>query len=150
MLIGIQSLTMSGASRRVRDAFTKRQAGLTTQLEQRMTFMILVKSNPDHEARWAATNDAEMKDQMAAMAVFNEALKKAGVMKDCDGLRLSREGKRVRFDGQSGTVTDGPFTGDLVAGYWIWELPSIEAAVAWVKRCPNPMSTSSDIEIRPI
>lgn len=115
-----------------------------------MKFMILVKSNPDLEARLAAIDDAEMKAQMAAMGIFNEELKKAGVMKDCDGLRLSREGKRVHFDGRSRTVTDGPFTGDLVAGYWLWELPSIEDAVAWVKRCPNPMSTPSDIEIRPI
>ena len=115
-----------------------------------MKFMILVKSNPDIEARLAATSDAQMKDQMAAMEVFNDELKKAGVLKDCDGLRLSREGKRVRFDGKSRTVVDGPFAGDLVAGYWLWELPSIDEAVAWVKRCPNPMSTPSDIEIRPI
>ena len=115
-----------------------------------MKFMILVKSNPDLEARLEATSDSQMKDQMAAMEVFNKELRKAGVMKDCDGLRLSREGKRVRFDGKSRTVVDGPFTGDLVAGYWLWELPSIEEAVAWVKRCPNPMSVPSDIEIRPI
>ena len=115
-----------------------------------MKFMILVKSNPDIETRLAATSDAQMKEQMAAMEVFNDELKKAGVLKDCDGLRLSREGKRVRFDGKSRTVVDGPFAGDLVAGYWLWELPSIDQAVAWVKRCPNPMSTPSDIEIRPI
>ena len=115
-----------------------------------MKFMILVKSNPDIEARLAATSDAQMKDQMATMDVFNEELKKAGVLKDCEGLRLSREGKRVRFDGKLRTVVDGPFAGDLVAGYWLWELPSIDQAVAWVKRCPNPMSTPSDIEIRPI
>ncbi|MDB5344086.1 MAG: dehydrogenase [Schlesneria sp.] len=86
---------------------------------------------------------------MAAMGAFNEELKKAGVMQDCDGLRPSREGKRVRFDGESRSVVDGPFQGDLVAGYWIWELPSIEDAVAWVKRCPNPMPAPSEIEIRP-
>ena len=115
-----------------------------------MKFMILVKSNPDIEARLAKTSAAEMKEQMAAMEKFNDELRKAGAMKDCDGLRPSREGKRVRFDGTSRTVVDGPFTGDLVAGYWLWELPSMEDAVAWVKRCPNPMSVSSDIEIRPI
>jgi hypothetical protein len=115
-----------------------------------MKFMILVKSNPDLEARIDAMSDAEMKASMAAMNVFNDALKDAGVMKDCDGLRPSREGKRVRFDGDSRTVVDGPFTGDLVAGYWIWELPSIAEAVAWVERCPNPMPTASEIEIRPI
>jgi hypothetical protein len=115
-----------------------------------MKFMILVKSNPDLEARSAAMSDSQMERQMTEMEVFNEELKKAGVMKNCDGLRLSREGKRVRFDGKERTVIDGPFTGDLVAGYWLWELPSIEEVVAWVKRCPNPMPVPSDIEIRPI
>ncbi len=90
-----------------------------------MKFMILVKSNPDIEARLDAMSESQMKDSMAAMEVFNEELKKAGVLKDCDGLRLSREGKRVRFDDKSRTVVDGPFTGGLVAGYWLWELPSV-------------------------
>lgn len=112
--------------------------------------MILVKSNPDIETRLDTLSDSEMKDSITTMEVFNEELKKAGVLKNCDGLRLSREGKRVRFDGTSRSVVDGPFTGDLVAGYWIWELPSIEEAVAWVKRCPNPMPVASEIEIRPI
>ena len=115
-----------------------------------MKFMILVKSNPDIEARLDAMGDSEMKESMAAMEVFNEELKKAGVLKDVNGLRLSREGKRVRFDGTSRTVVDGPFSGDLVAGYWLWELPSVDEAVAWVKRCPNPMPVPSEIEIRPI
>ena len=115
-----------------------------------MKFMILVKSNPEIEALLAATSDSRLNEQMAEMKVFNEELKKAGVMKDCDGLRPSREGKWVRFDGKSRTVVDGPFTGDLVAGYWLWELASVEEAVAWVKRCPNPMSVPSEIEIRPI
>jgi len=115
-----------------------------------MKFMILVKSNPDLEARLAVTSEAQIKEQMAEMEVFNDELRKAGVLKDCDGLRPSREGKRVRFDGKSRSVVDGPFTGDLVAGYWLWELPSIEDAVAWVKRCPNPMPVPSEIEIRPI
>ena len=115
-----------------------------------MKFMILVKSNPDLEARLEAISESQMKDSMAAMEAFNEELKKAGVLKDCDGLRLSREGKRVRFDGKARIVIDGPFTGDLVAGYWLWELPSIEEAVDWVKRCPNPMPVPSEIEIRPI
>ena len=115
-----------------------------------MKFMILVKSNPDLEARLETMSDSQMKNSMAAMEDFNEELKKAGVLKDCEGLRLTREAKRVRFDGAARTVVDGPFTGDLVAGYWLWELPSIEDAVAWVKRCPNPMPVSSEIEIRPI
>jgi hypothetical protein len=115
-----------------------------------MKFMILVKSNPDLESRLDAMSGVQMKDSMAAMEVFNDELRKAGVLKDCDGLRLTREAKRVRFDGAARTVVDGPFTGDLVAGYWLWELPSIDDAVAWVKRCPNPMPVASDIEIRPI
>jgi hypothetical protein len=115
-----------------------------------MKFMIFVKSNPDVEARLETMSDSQMKAQMGEMEIFNDELRKAGVMKDCDGLRPSREGKRVRFEGKSRTVIDGPFTGDLVAGYWIWELPSVEEAVAWVKRCPNPMPVPSEIEIRPV
>ncbi len=115
-----------------------------------MKFMILVKSTPELEARLEKMSEAQMKEQMADMEVFNTELKKAGVMKDCDGLRPTREAKRVRFDGKSRSVVEGPFTGDLVAGYWLWELPSIAEAVAWVKRCPNPMPEASEIEIRPI
>ena len=115
-----------------------------------MKFMIFVKSNPSLEGSIEAMSDSAMKESMAKMNAFNQELNKAGVMKDCDGLRPSREGKRVRFDGHSRSVVDGPFEGDLVAGYWIWELPSIEDAVAWVKRCPNPMPERSEIEIRPI
>ena len=115
-----------------------------------MKFMIFVKSNPDLEKRIDETSHAEMKASMAEMEVYNDELRKAGVLKDCDGLRPSREGKRVRFDGKSREVKDGPFQGDFVAGYWIWELPNIEEAVAWVKRCPNPMPVAGEIEIRPI
>jgi hypothetical protein len=115
-----------------------------------MKFMILVKSNACIEKIIDETSHAAMKESMAKMEAYNDELRKAGILKDCDGLRLSREGKRVRFDGQSRSVVDGPFEGDLVAGYWIWELPSVEDAVAWVKRCPNPMSVPSEIEIRPI
>jgi hypothetical protein len=114
-----------------------------------MKFMILVKSNPALE-NLEARSDTARTQSFAAMTAFNEELKKAGVMKDCDGLRPSKDGKRVRFDGAARSVVDGPFQGDLVAGYWIWELPSIDEAVAWVKRCPNPMPVPSDIEIRPI
>lgn len=115
-----------------------------------MKFMIFVKATPDIEARLAKMSASQMKDAMAEMEVFNTELRKAGVMKECDGLRPSREAKRVRFDGKSRTVTDGPFAGDFVAGYWLWELPSMDEAIAWVKRCPNPMPVPSDIEIRPI
>src|ERR1700754_118390 len=115
-----------------------------------MKFMILVKADPELEAAIAGMSDANMQASLAKMGAFNDELKKNGILKDCDGLRPSREGKRVRFDGSSRSVVDGPFTGDLVAGYWIWELPCIEEAVAWVKRCPNPMPVPSEIEIRPI
>jgi hypothetical protein len=74
---------------------------------------------------------------MAKMEIFNDELGKAGVMRDCDGLQPSKEGKRVRFNGATRSVIDGTFQGDLVAGYWIWELASIEDAVAWVKRAPT-------------
>ncbi|MEO6717986.1 MAG: YciI family protein [Novosphingobium sp.] len=118
--------------------------------ENAMKFLILVKSNPGLEAQIDAMDQAEMRKSMDAMGVFNEELRKAGVLKDCEGLRPTKEAKRVHFDGPTRNVADGPFQGDLVAGYWIWELPSIDEAVAWVKRCPNPMPTPSDIEIRPI
>jgi hypothetical protein len=113
-------------------------------------FLILVKTNPALEAKIAALSHSEMESSMAKMGVFNQELRDAGVMQDCEGLRPSREGKRIHFDGQSRSVVDGPFEGDLVAGYWIWELPNIDEAIAWVKRCPNPMPVPSEIEIRPI
>jgi len=115
-----------------------------------MKFMILVKSNPDLEARIAATPDARMQAQMAQMEKFNDELRRAGALRDCDGLQPSRDGKRVRFDGATRAVVDGPFDGDLVAGYWIWDLPSMADAVDWVMRCPNPMPVASEIEIRAI
>jgi hypothetical protein len=115
-----------------------------------MKFMIFVKSNRGLEMKVSEMSESSLKDSMAKMNAFNNELRKAGVLKDCDGLRPSREGKRVRFDGESRSVVDGPFEGDLVAGYWIWELSSIDEAVAWVKRCPNPMPVPSEIEIRPI
>jgi len=112
-----------------------------------MKVMVLVKATADSEAQMKPT--AEM---LAEMGRFNDELVKAGVMLTCDGLKSSRYGKRVRFSGKKRVVTDGPFTEtkELVAGFWLWEVKSIEEAVAWVKRCPNPMPTDSDIEIRPV
>jgi len=85
------------------------------------------------------------------MGRFNEQLLEAGIMQAGDGLRPSSAGKRVAFDGTRRTVTDGPFaeTRELVAGYWLWEVEDMDEAVAWVKRCPNPMPGPSEIEIRP-
>jgi hypothetical protein len=87
-----------------------------------------------------------------AMTRYNEALVDAGIMLAGEGLHPSSQGKRVAFDGPRRTVIDGPFaeTRELVAGYWIWQVKDMEEAVAWVKRCPNPMPGPSEIEIRPI
>ena len=89
---------------------------------------------------------------LAAMDRFNKELVKAGVMLAGEGLHPSRRGKRVRFSGEKRTVIDGPFTEtkELVAGFWLWQVRSIEEAVEWVKRCPNPMPEESEIEIRPL
>ena len=104
-----------------------------------------------------ATNDSEngvMPDQklLAAMGKFNEELVKAGVMLAGEGLHPSSKGKRVRFSGTNRTVIDGPFTEtkELVAGFWIWQVRSMEEALEWVKRCPNPHPGESEIEIRQI
>jgi hypothetical protein len=91
---------------------------------------------------------------MAAMGKYNEALIAAGILKDriMGGLQPTRFAKRVHFSGKSRTVIDGPFaeTKEVVAGFWLWEVKSIEEAVEWLKKCPNPMPTDSDIEIRPL
>jgi hypothetical protein len=109
--------------------------------------MVLVKATKASEARVMPTR--ELLEQMGK---FNDELQKAGVMLAGDGLRPSSEGKRVAFSGKNRTVIDGPFaeTKELVAGFWLWQVKSIEEAVEWVKRCPNPMPTDSEIEIRPL
>jgi hypothetical protein len=86
------------------------------------------------------------------MMAYNEELVKAGIMKGGDGLQPSSKGARVQFDGSKRSVVDGPFaeTKELVAGFWLWECASLEEAIAWVKRCPNPMPGPSEIEIRPV
>jgi len=87
---------------------------------------------------------------LEAMGRFNDALRDAGILRSADGLKPSAEGKRVMFDGSSRTVIDGPFAEarSLVAGYWLWDVKDMDEAVAWVKRCPNPMPGPSEIEIR--
>ena len=89
---------------------------------------------------------------LAEMGQFNEELVKAGIMQAGEGLHPSSKGKRVRFSGKNRTVIDGPFaeTKELVAGYWIWNCASLQEAIEWVKRCPNPMSGPSTIEVRQI
>ena len=112
-----------------------------------MKVAVLVKATKDSEAGVMPTPEL-----LAAMGQFNETLVKAGVLLAGEGLKPSRYGKRVHFSGRQRTVTDGPFTEtkELVAGFWLWQVHSIEEAVEWVKRCPNPMLTDSDIEIRQV
>jgi hypothetical protein len=112
-----------------------------------MRVMVLVKATAESEAGLMPT--AEM---FAAMGRFNEELVEAGIMQAGEGLKPSAEGKRVAFDGASRTVINGPFpaTSELVAGFWLWQVKDMAEAVAWVKRCPNPMPGPSEIEIRPL
>jgi hypothetical protein len=112
-----------------------------------MKVMVLVKATQDSEAGVMPTQEL-----LTAMGEFNASLVKAGILLAGEGLKPSRHGKRVRFSGKTRTVIDGPFaeTKELVAGFWIWQVRSIEEAAEWVKRCPNPMLKDSDIEIRPI
>jgi hypothetical protein len=107
--------------------------------------MVLVKATKDSEAGVMPSQQL-----LAEMGKFNEALVKAGVLLAAEGLHPSSKGKRVRFSGAKRTVVDGPFTEtkELVAGFWLWKVSSMEEAVEWVKRCPNPMYEDSDIEIR--
>jgi hypothetical protein len=109
--------------------------------------MVLVKATADSEQ-----GVMPGRDLLEAMGAFNQQLIDAGVLKAGDGLKPSSQGKRVRFDGPGRTVVDGPFaeTKELVAGYWLWEVKDLDEAVAWVKRCPNPMPVPSEIEIRPL
>lgn len=115
-----------------------------------MRVMVFVKATEDSEA--GMTPSPELSQMFVDMGKFNEELVKAGVMLAGDGLKPSSYGKRVAFDGPSRTVIDGPFaeTRELVAGYWLWEVKDMDEAVAWVKRCPNPMFGPSEIEIRPL
>ena len=112
-----------------------------------MRVMVLVKATKDSEA--GIMPDEKM---FAAMGNFNEELLKAGIMLAGEGLHPSSKGYRVAFSGDKRTVIDGPFaeTKELVAGFWIWQVKSMEEAIEWVKRCPNPMPGDSEIEIRRI
>jgi hypothetical protein len=117
-----------------------------------MRVMVLVKATEDSEKGMFPT--PETMKLMEDMGKFNEELVKAGILRDgnCDGLKPSSEGKRVAFDGAARAVVDGPFPSprELVAGYWLWDVKDMDEAVAWVKRCPNPMFGPSEIEIRPL
>jgi hypothetical protein len=115
-----------------------------------MKVMVMVKATKNSEAGVLPSETL-----IAEMGKFNEELAGAGMLLEGDGLQPSSKGKRVRFSGSGGkrTVIDGPFaeTKELVAGYWIWQVKSMEEAVEWVKRCPDPMpGEESEIEIRPV
>ena len=112
-----------------------------------MRFMVIVKANKDSEA--GVLPDQKL---LTEMGKYNEELAKAGVMLAGDGLQPSSKGARVRFSGDKRIVTDGPFaeTKELIAGFWLWQVKSLEEAIEWVKRCPNPHAGDSEIEIRQV
>jgi len=112
-----------------------------------MRVMVIVKASKDSEAGVMPS-----KELITAMGKYNEQLVKAGIMLAGDGLHPSSKGKRVRFAGEKRRVIDGPFTEtkELIAGYWIWQVRSMEEAVEWLKRCPNPHGEASEVEIRPL
>lgn len=112
-----------------------------------MRVMVIVKATKESEA-----GEMPGKELLEAMGNYNEELVKAGIMLAGEGLHPTSKAKRVRFSGSKRTVIDGPFaeTKEQIAGFWLWNVKSMEEAVEWVKRCPNPMPTESEIEIRPL
>jgi hypothetical protein len=112
-----------------------------------MRFMVMVRADRNTEAGMMPTEEL-----LAAMGRYNEELVNAGVLLAGEGLHPSSRGARVRFSGDKRTVIDGPFaeTKELIAGYWLWQVGSLEEAIEWVKRCPNPLEGESEIEIRQV
>lgn len=112
-----------------------------------MRCIVMVKATKDSEAGIMPSRQL-----LADMTKFNEELVKAGVMLAAEGLKPSSQGKRVRFSGVKRTVIDGPFseTKELIAGFWLWQVRSMEEAIEWVKRCPNPFEGEAEIEIRQV
>ena len=112
-----------------------------------MRVMVIVKASKESEAGEMPTEQL-----LSDMQKYNEELVKAGIMLAGEGLHPSSKGARVRFSGTKRTVIDGPFTEtkELIAGFWLWQVKSFEEAVEWVKRCPNPMMSDSEIEIRQV
>ena len=123
------------------------QAGNGARAENDMKVMVMVKATTDSEA--GAMPSTEL---LEAMGKFNEELVNAGVMLAGEGLHPSARGARIAFDGPQRRVIDGPFaeTRELVAGFWLWQVRSLDEAIEWAKRCPNPMPGPSELEIRPI
>jgi hypothetical protein len=112
-----------------------------------MRVVVFVKATEDSEQGILPSTEL-----LEAMGKYNEELVNAGIMLSGDGLKPSAQGKRIAFDGPSRTVIDGPFaeTRELVAGFWIWEVKDMDEAIAWARRCPNPMPGPSELEIRPV
>ena len=112
-----------------------------------MRFMVIVKASAESEA-----GEMPSEQLLTEMGNYNEELVKAGIMLAGEGLHPSSKGKRVLFSGRNRTVTDGPFaeTKELIAGFWMWQVKSMDEAIEWVKRCPNPMEGESTIEIRQV
>ncbi len=112
-----------------------------------MRVMVIVKATKESEA-----GEMPSTEMMAAMGAYNEELVNAGIMVAGDGLHPSNEGKRVQFSGTERTVTDGPFaeTKELIAGFWMWQVKSMDEAVEWARRCPNPMPSGGELELRPV
>lgn len=112
-----------------------------------MRFMVMVKATQDSEAGVLPSEEL-----LAAMGKYNEDLARAGILLAGEGLQPSAKGARVKFSGSGRSVIDGPFaeTKELVAGFWLWKVQSLEEAIEWVKRCPNPMPGDSEIEIRQV
>ena len=112
-----------------------------------MRVMVIVKATPESEA-----GELPSTELLEAMGKYNEELAKAGILLAGEGIHPSSRGVRVRFKGSDRSVLDGPFTEtkELIAGFWLWEVRSMDEAIEWVKRCPNPMESESEIEIRPV
>jgi hypothetical protein len=117
-----------------------------------MRVMVIVKATKESEAENTPLEMEGAAEMFEAMGKYNEELVKAGIMLAGDGLKPSKFGKRIHFSGATRSVTDGPFTEtkELVAGFWVWQVRSMDEAVEWAKRCPNPMPGPSDLEIRPV
>jgi hypothetical protein len=128
-------------------SFDARPMRPAKERRQTMRVIVFVKATDDSEKGILPTTE-----MFEAMGRYNEELVNAGIMLAADGLKPSSQGKRIAFDGPGRTVIDGPFaeTRELVAGFWLWEVKDMDEAVAWVKRCPNPMPGPSEIEIRPL
>ena len=112
-----------------------------------MRVMVIVKASKDSEAGVMPSEQL-----LTEMGNYNEELVKAGIMQAGEGLQPSSKGARVKFAGQKRTVVDGPFaeTKELIAGFWIWKVNSLQEAIDWAKRCPNPTGEEGELEIRPV